>query len=136
MYKVPVEVRESAIDGKGVFATADISKEARVWVFKDGYDLALTPQEYDALPPEQSSKLDPTAYLSPWTGLWVFPPEGDPAQFTNHSDKNNLTAKYDKDISSEPYFIANRNIAAGEELTNNYHEFDEITRATKPAWAK
>jgi hypothetical protein len=135
MYKVTVEIRESPINGNGVFTSIDIPKGTRVWVFKEGYDLVLSPQEYDALPLEQKTKLDPTAYLSPWTGLWVFPPEGDPAQFTNHSDKNNLTAEYNKDVSSEPYFIANRDIAAGEELTNNYHEFDEITRKTKPTWA-
>ena len=77
-----------------------------------------------------------TAYLSPWSGLWVFPPENDPAQFTNHSPNNNISVIFDENVSSEPYFIANKDIEVGEEITNNYHEFDEITQKIKPAWAK
>lgn len=136
MYIVPVTVKTSDIDGKGVFSDAPISKDAKVWLFKPGHDFTMSKQEYDRLSTNKKITLDKTGYFSPWTNLWVFPPEGDPAQYTNHSPKNNLSVVYDEKVSPEPYFVANRDIKANEELTNNYLEFDEITRETKPVWVK
>ncbi|MBI1857349.1 SET domain-containing protein [Candidatus Saccharibacteria bacterium] len=136
MYVVPVKVAKSNIDGSGVFAEANIAKNTIVWIYKDGHDIALTPNEYNLLSTEKKDVLEKTAYLSPWSGLWVFPPDNDPAQFTNHSPKNNLSVVYDSKVSTEPYFVANKDIRSGDELTNNYHDFDKITQQTKPAWAK
>lgn len=136
MYVVPIKVAKSEIDGNGVFAKEAIPKDAVVWLYKDGHDLTLTPDEYEQLSPERKKILEKTAYLSPWSGLWVFPPDNDPAQFTNHSPENNLSVVYDSEVSTEPYFIANKDIKAEDELTNNYHEFDKITQQTKPVWAK
>lgn len=68
--------------------------------------------------------------------MWVYPPEGDPAEFTNHSMNSNLSVVYNKQVSPEPYFVANRDILAGEELTNNYHEFDAMTQKESPSWAR
>lgn len=135
MYKVSVAVDDSPIDGKGVFTRKDIAKDTVVWQFNDKHDIVFTPAEYEAVPPEYKARLKNTGYLSPWSNNWVFPPKDDPAQYTNHSAHNNLSARFDAEVSPEPYFVANRDIVAGEELTNNYHEFDQITRTTKPQWA-
>lgn len=136
MYVVPVKVAKSEIDGSGVFADAKIAKGTIVWIYKEGHDLTLSPSEYESVSAEKKNILEKTAYLSPWSGLWVFPPENDPAQFTNHSPRNNLSVVFDSKVSSEPYFIANKDIKVGEEITNNYHEFDKITQQTEPTWAK
>lgn len=77
-----------------------------------------------------------SAYLSPWSHMWICPPADDPACYTNHQADNNLSARYDPTISTEPFFVANRSIAIGEELTNNYHEFDDLTRTENPEWAQ
>lgn len=136
MYTVPVEVAKSEIDGNGVFAKANIAEGTTVWMYKAGYDIALTPEEYASLTDSEKASIEKTAYLSPWSGLWVFPPMNDPAQYTNHSPRNNLSVAFDSKVSTEPYFLANKNIEAGDELTNNYHEFDKITQQTNPNWAK
>jgi SET domain-containing protein len=135
MYMITTEIKDSPIDGKGVFSLETIPKSKIVWLFKEGHDVRKTKKEFDSLSDSDKGRLEKTAYLSPWSGLWVYPPDGDPAEFTNHSPKNNLSVKFNADVSPEPYFVANRDITVGEELTNNYHEFDEITRSTKPAWA-
>jgi len=135
MYIISTKITKSNIEGLGVFAQEQIAKGKIVWQFKQNHDIKLTPEDYSALPAGKRLMLDKTAYLSPWTGYWVFPPDNDPAQYTNHSNQNNLSVVYDKDISTEPYFIANRDIRVGEELTNNYHDFDKITQDTKPVWA-
>jgi len=136
MYITKVQIAKSKIDGDGVFTEVDISKDTKVWVFKEGYDQRLTNTEFQSLSSAEKDHLSHTAYFSPWSNMWVFPPTGDPAEYTNHSSHNNLTVIFDSVVSPEPYFIANRDIAQGEELTNNYHEFDEITRQTMPEWAK
>jgi SET domain-containing protein len=136
MYVVSVEVSKSNIDGKGVFALEDIPAGKIVWLYNAGHEIKMTQQEYKLIPRSLKITLKNSGYLSPWSGFWVLPPENDPARFTNHSPKNNLSVVYDKSLSPEPYFIANRNIKIGEGLTNNYHEFDRITQETKPSWAK
>lgn len=136
MYKVLVNVKTSNIDGKGVFAQQDIEKDTIVWQYNAGHDHAITQAEFDAKDMVEKEYLHRVAYLSPWSNLWVYPPKGDPAEYTNHSPDNNLTVRFDEDVSSEPYFIANRDISLGDELTNNYHEFDKITQTAKPQWAE
>jgi uncharacterized protein len=135
MYKVQVAVNNSDIAGRGVFARQNIVKGTMVWVFTHNNEIEVKVSAHDALPQKTKDRIDKTGYLSPWTSLWIFPPENDPARFTNHSRNNNLSVAFDKSISPEPYFVANRNIKSGEELTNNYHEFDQITRQIKPDWA-
>lgn len=135
MYLIPVEIRNSSIDGKGVFALEPIAVGTVVWRFEAGHDLTMSMKEFENLENKAKSFLEGIGYTSPTTGRWVYPPENDPARFTNHSSSNNLTALVDTSVSEEPYFIANRYIATGEELTNNYHEFDKLTQATNPSWA-
>ena len=135
MYIVPVEVKESEIDGKGVFATDNIKQTQSVWQFDWKNDTKISKEDFDKLPQVEKEALQRVAYLSPTSNKWVYPlRDNDPACYTNHSNKNNLTAKFDPKFSDEPFFIANRDIAAGEELTNNYKEFDEVSKKLKNYW--
>jgi len=135
MYKKKVEVRESPIEGRGVFAKEDIPNGELVWIFEKDHDLIMTEQEFRILPEQKKKEIEKIGYLSPWTSRWIFPPEHDAARYTNHSKKNNLTAIFNQKISAEPYFVANKNIRKGEELTNNYYEFDLLIQTTKPDWS-
>ena len=135
MYVVKVAVKKSDVDGKGVFSEEYVPKGKIVWIYDPRKDLSATQQEYATFSDEKKAEYSHSAYLSPWTGLWICPPKDDPANYTNHSIKNNLKVEYDSNVSPEPFFIANRDIDTGEELTNNYHDFDEITRKTNPEWA-
>ena len=135
MYIVPVEIKKSSIDGKGVFATKDIKKGSIAWQYTGGHDKKMTVQAFEALGTATKKSLKRVAYLSPTSGMWVMPPENDPACYTNHSpDANNTTVKVDPRVSDEPIFIANRDIKSGEEITNNYLEFDNNTRPKSFDW--
>lgn len=136
MYTVKTIVKQSNIDGKGVFAAEQIAKGKTVWLYDPAQDIALTPAESEQLNGEEQAWFHHSAYLSPWSGLWVCPPYGDAAGYTNHSPDHNLAVQYDEEVSPEPFFVANRDIEIGEEITNNYHEFDELTRTKKPEWAE
>jgi SET domain-containing protein len=137
MYLPKVTIKPSGIEGQGVFADEDIAKDTLVWKYDPGHDQALSTQEYDALNNEAKADIRKVGYVSSTTGKWVYPPDGDPARFTNHSETtNNLTAKFDRNVSDEPFFIANRDIVKDEELTVNYTEFDASIKQGRPEWMK
>ncbi len=137
MYLFPVYVKESIIEGKGVFTFQKIKKGEVVWKYAPEHDQSISVEEYTKLSNEEKKYLEKVAYLSASSGKYIFPPENDPALYTNHDQKHhNLSVVVDKSISSEPYFIANRDIEVDEELTNNYNEFDAaiVMLKEKPDW--
>ena len=134
MYLIRTEVKDSQIDGRGVFALQDIPKGEVVWKFDAAHDRTMSTDEYNALTEDARIEIERVAYISPTSGRYVYPPEGDPARFTNHSKHNNLSAIFDAALSAEPYFIANKNITLGEELTNDYDEFDSSLKNHRPRW--
>ena len=89
MYKVLVNKQASSIDGKGVFAQQNIAKGTIVWQLDPRHDHAITQAEFDAKDPVEKVYLHRVAYLSPWSNLRVYPPKGDPAEYTNHSHEKN-----------------------------------------------
>lgn len=135
MYKKSTKVSVSTIEGKGVFANENINEGETVWVFVVGYDLSISAREFDKLSDDEKRNIEKIGYLSPWTNNWIYPPKDDMAKYTNHSRNNNLSAVHNKEVSDEPFFIANRKINTGEELTNNYHEFDLLTQRVNPDWS-
>lgn len=137
MYTIPVEVSKSKIDGQGVFTKTNIKNGSIVWQYTNGHDRKMSIKEFDNLDENTRTKLQRIAYLSPYTNLWVIPPEDDPACFTNHDPvTHNTSVVFDEKISDEPLFVANRNINAGEEITNNYLEFDNNSVTEKFKWLK
>lgn len=134
MYKVEVEVRKSDIDGRGVFALADISEGEIVWQYTEGHDKKMTKQDFEALSSQEKEALQRVAYLSEHSSMWVIPPEDDPACFTNHSKSANTKSIFKPETSDEPVFIASRDIKSGEEITDNYLEFDSNTNANSNTW--
>jgi len=134
MYLIKTEVKESEIDGKGVFTLEPIKKGDVVWKFVKEADNKMTVEDYENLKKEDREYIEKVGYLSPLSKMWIFPGKDDNARYTNHSNTNNLTAVKNIEFSEETYFIANRDIEVNEELTNNYHEFDDFIKSLKPEW--
>lgn len=135
MYIVQVEIRDSNIDGKGVFALEPVTKGAIVWRYTEGHDKKMTPRQFDDVDEATKISLQRIAYLSPTTKMWVIPPDDDPACYTNHDPDNfNTSVSFEPVISEEPLFRANRDIEVGDEITNNYTDFDENSTSDKFRW--
>ncbi|HSX27953.1 MAG TPA: SET domain-containing protein [Candidatus Saccharimonadales bacterium] len=135
MYRVQVEIRNSNIDGKGVFALESIPKGTIVWQYTEGHDKKISREEFDILNESTKTAVQRVAYLSPTTKMWVLPPGDDPACYTNHDPTDfNTSVSFEPEISEEPLFRANRDIAAGDEITNNYTDFDENSTPDKFKW--
>jgi SET domain-containing protein len=114
MILVRTEIGPSRIAGTGLFAAEKISAGQAWWRFTPGFDRIITSDELEALPPMAQHHLRTYAYLQ--NGVWVLC--GDHGIFTNHSDTPNSITKGTESI-------ALRDIAAGEEITEDYREFCE-----------
>ena len=98
-----VEVKDSNIEGKGVFATRDFAQGEAVFVWDVSREVA------DDKLGELSQ--DETRYLTRHNGKYFVMPE--PMRFMNHSCEANTKPENGRDV-------ATRVIKKGEEITSDY----------------
>lgn len=116
MLLVKAGARPSSIHGLGLFAGQDIPAGTPVARWSRDVDYRMMTTGWYALPP----RLRDFLYDYVWDG-----PDGmvygtaDAGRFTNHSNSPNL--RWDEQVKTS---FAVRDIVEGEELTENYGEFD------------
>jgi hypothetical protein len=125
MMLVRTQVAPSSIHGMGLFAVDVLPKGTPVWRFEPGFDREFSPGQFAALPPTAQAHLQWFAYVNKATGGWVL--SGDHTCFMNHAAKPNTGAL--PGAVAPVTTVALRDIAAGEELTCDYREFDAEARA-------
>jgi hypothetical protein len=104
----------------GLFAVDAIALGTPIWRFELGFDREFMPEQFAALPAEARAHLRWFAYLDKTTAGWVL--SGDHSCFMNHSSAPNTGAP--PNAAPPIVTVARRNIAADEELTCNYRDFD------------
>ena len=115
MFRIPTYLGESAIHGLGVFTPQPIPAGTVIWAFDAAADWKIAPEDLERFPEPYQSRLRVYCYLDS-DGFYVLC--GDNARFMNHSEHPNC------DDPGGLYTITNRDIAAGEELTCDYRNFD------------
>jgi SET domain-containing protein len=113
MLLVKTYLDKSPIHGIGVFAGELIHKETKIWRFVEGFDRAYSPKQFARLPKPARDYLKDYGYRV--DGEILFTVDHD--HYINHSDNPNTYLK-------SGYTIARRTIREGEEITNDYREFD------------
>lgn len=121
MFRVPTYVSRSSIHGFGVFAAQPIKKGTVVWQFDEGADWILSPEEMAAFPEKLQAQMEAWTYQGE-DGSYILCSDG--AKFMNHSFEPNC------DDSGFFQTVAACDIAAGEELTCDYREFDVKSKET------
>lgn len=121
MLLVKTTIGPSKIHGLGLFAAERIPKGTYVWKFMPDLDIVKTKNEVNTLQPVIQDLFIRRAYLDSHKQKYVLSPDG--SMFVNHSVHSNLV----QDFSADPYGpeIAARDIEAGEELTENYRDYDD-----------
>jgi hypothetical protein len=122
MLLVKTKIGPSKIHGVGLFAAEFISKGTPTWRFKPGFDLAVTQKDIDALLDVAQGAFKNYCYKSNLTGRYILC--FDDARYFNHDENANCIEDPSYEIEGETGDIAARDIAEGEELTNNYAAFD------------
>lgn len=115
MFLVPTQLGRSRIHGIGVFAMVDIPAGAKIWEFTEGVDWKIPPDAFARFPEPYREQLSHWCFVN---GDGVYVLCGDNAKFMNHEEEPNC------DDRGDSFTIANRDIAAGEELTCDYRAFD------------
>ncbi len=105
MMLIETRVQASAVHGLGLFAVEFVPRGTPVWKFHPGFDHDFSPEQFAALP------LLGHVILS-----------GDHACFINHSPAPNTGAP--AEAAPPIVTIALGDIAAGEEITCNYFDYD------------
>ncbi|MFA9200713.1 MAG: SET domain-containing protein [Cypionkella sp.] len=117
MLVVPTYVGPSAIEGVGVFAAQPIAAGTLIWVLDEALDRLIGGDELARLDPLQQDFAARYGYPHMTRpGITVI--EFDNGRFMNHSTEPNT------DFTDTEKGWAIRDIAAGEEITCDYGEFD------------
>ena len=114
MLIVKTKIRSSKLHGIGIFADQDIPKGTVVWEFNSSIDKIYTERDIKSLPPLSRQMIKHYGWKSVEGNMVLC---GDDARFFNHSVDANCSELND-------VTIAERNIKRGEELTENYCQFD------------
>lgn len=117
MLLIPTYVAPSSIEGVGVFAEAPIAAGTLIWRLDPALDRLIPRGEVAGLDPLFQRFVERYSYPYPHDPDRLIV-ELDNGRFMNHSDAPN-TVFSDPDAG-----FTLRDIAAGEELTCNYAEFD------------
>lgn len=120
MMLIPTYVAPSAIDGVGMFAGVPVAKGTRLWEFTPGFDRIFSPSELAQLPELAREYIGRHGFHAA-SGVHVI--SGDHDQYVNHADDANMVEMGDSTWPTGALFAA-RDIAAGEELTQNYIAWD------------
>ena len=121
MLLVKTKIGPSKISGIGCFADQFIPKGTQIWRFKKGFDIRFDENYPDLLSEPAKSFFLKYAYQNPKTKNHIF--AIDDARFFNHSDTPNTVHVEDPE-DEELMDLARHDIQVGEEITNDYREFD------------
>ena len=117
MLLVSTYLAPSAIEGIGVFAGEFIERGRLMWSLNPKFDIFVHPSELDDLPSHMQDYI--ARYTYPHLEMpGVIVLDSDNGRFMNQS----LTPNTDFRIFDKGYALVD--IAQGDELTCNYHEFD------------
>lgn len=117
MLLVPTFLARSPIHGIGLFAAEAIPKGTLVWKYHEGIDRLISVGAYERLPNAARMFIDHYASLIR-PDLYLLC--GDDARFVNHNRNGNIACQSDAIDCDD---LALRDIAAGEEITEDYHNF-------------
>jgi SET domain-containing protein len=117
MLLITTYVAQSQIEGLGVFSGEFVPRGSLLWSLNPKFDIFVHQTEIGALPPHMRTFIARYSYPHlEMPGYRVV--DTDHGKFMNHS----LTPNTDFRVFDKGYALAD--IAEGEEITCNYHEFD------------
>jgi uncharacterized protein len=117
MLTISTYLAPSAIEGLGVFAGEFVERGRLLWSLNPKFDIFVHPDEIATYPPHMQDYI--ARYTYPHLEIdGVVVLDSDNGKFMNHS----LTPNTDFRIFDIGYALVD--IAVGDEITCNYHEFD------------
>ena len=117
MLTVSTYVAPSAIEGLGVFAGESIERGRLMWSLNPKFDIFVSPRRSKSCR-RMCRTTSPATAIRIWRCPGCVVVDSDNGRFMNHS----LTPNTDFRVFDKGYALVD--IAQGDEITCNYHEFD------------
>lgn len=125
MLMISTYVAHSAIQGFGVFAAEPVPRGQMMWLLDPRFDIFVAESEIATLPPHMREFLQRYSYPHlDRPGVVVL--DSDNGKYMNHSETPNTDFR----IFDRGFALVD--IAAGDEITCNYAEFDPNFRGIFP----
>ena len=119
MMHVKYKLDRSNHHGIGLFADEEIQEGALIYTGSPLLDVNLSQAEFDTLNPSEQHEITYWGFFDEENNVWHV--DFDVSKFINHAKE--ATVAQD-DTHKDAYLIATKNIEKGEELTQNYLEFE------------
>jgi uncharacterized protein len=119
MIHVTYKLKSSDLHGIGLFSNEDIKKGQLIYTASPLLDLNITQEQFDSLEQKEKDEVLWWGFFDHPSKMWHV--DFDVSKFINHSSDATITQD---DNHDEAYLIATRDIQTGEELTQNYLEFE------------
>ncbi len=119
MIHIKYKLDKSGVHGIGIFADQDIKKGELIFTASSVLDVNITQEQFDSLAEQEQAQVRYWGFFDQPTQKWHV--DFDHIHFINHSYTPNTTQELSH---PEAYITASRDIQAGEELTQNYLEFE------------
>ena len=117
MFHIKTKLKISRLHGIGLFADENILKGQKVYTENPTLDLFLSDEELSKLPANEKAIIQHYGYFDRRKNKWHL--SFDDIRFCNHSPDGNITLQ--NGVS-----VAKKDIKAGEELTQDYSEFEKL----------
>lgn len=119
MIHIKYKLDKSPYHGIGLFADEDLKAGQLIYTSSPMLDVNVTQEQFDSLSDKEQEEIRWWGFKNEDEGIWHV--DFDVSKFINHSYEGNVTQdKKHKDA----YLITTREIKTGEELTQNYLEFE------------
>jgi len=119
MMHITYKLDTSKHHGIGLFAAEDIAKGTLIYTPSPLLDVNLTQEQFDSLSENEKKEILWWGFFDEPSQKWHV--DFDVTHFINHSFDGNITQD---PAHTEAHLIAARDIKTGEELTQNYLEFE------------
>jgi uncharacterized protein len=115
MLRVKTKIKESSINGIGLFADQFIPKGTVTWQYDQKFDVGYTEEDLNEMPEMARAQFIVYAYYDHERQLYILC--SDFQRFINHSDTPNIDSTPDQDVAA-------RDIEPGEEMTCDYRGYE------------
>jgi SET domain-containing protein len=119
MIHIKYKLRASDFHGIGLFTDQEIKKGELIYTASTLLDLNITQEQFDSLHQNEKDEILWWGFFDEPSQKWHV--DFDVSKFINHSKEATVTQDENHD---EAYLVATHDIKAGDELTQNYLEFE------------
>lgn len=119
MIHIKYKLNTSDKHGIGLFADEDIKKGQLIYTASPLLDVNITQAQFDSLSDKEKEEIRWWGFKIEDEGVWHV--DFDVSKFINHSYEATVTQDAGH---KDAYLIATRDVKKGEELTQNYLEFE------------